>query len=86
MDLSWSTWLIHHCSVIEWMIIISMIPKRYQTAMHLNLISAWAAISWHLTHNHIEWLVLIQAATTGLANYQWYEHSKRTNSRLKKME
>nr|NP_849133.1 ORF97 [Cyanidioschyzon merolae strain 10D]BAC76295.1 ycf49 [Cyanidioschyzon merolae strain 10D] len=84
-NLSWSTWLIHHCSIVEWLMIMPLL-KRYRKAMDWNLISAWAAISWHMTHNRVEWLVIIQATSTILANYQWYEHSKRVDYRLKKME
>nr|AIA61267.1 hypothetical protein [Cyanidiaceae sp. MX-AZ01] len=86
MDLTWITWLIHYSSVIEWIFILYLIPTTYHLAMYLNLISAWAAISWHLTHNQISWLIFIQAVCTAFANYFWYEHSKRTHSWLKKIQ
>ncbi len=79
--LSLPTWWIHVASVIEWMLAVIAIERYGQSrgepgwrllalAMLPALISAMAACLWHLYDNspQLQWLVVLQAATTLLGN------------------
>ena len=79
--LSIPTWIIHVSSVIEWIAAISLVwqygeitqDKSWRVlawGMIPALISAMSACTWHFFDNapQLEWLVLLQAATTVLGN------------------
>ena len=79
--LSLPTWWIHVASVIEWMLAVVAV-ERYgrlrqepgwrllALAMLPALVSAMAACLWHLFDNtdRLQWLVVLQAATTLAGN------------------
>lgn len=79
--LSLPTWWIHVASVIEWMLAVGAV-ERYGRQRHERgwrllalamlpaLVSAMAACLWHLFDNtpQLQWLVVLQAATTLLGN------------------
>lgn len=79
--LSLPTWWIHVASVIEWMLAVVAV-ERYgrlrqepgwrllALAMLPALVSAMAACLWHLFDNtdRLQWLVVLQAATTLVGN------------------
>ncbi|TVQ46806.1 MAG: DUF2499 domain-containing protein [Gloeocapsa sp. DLM2.Bin57] len=80
-SLSIPTWIIHITSVIEWMSAIWLIwtyaevtGKHYWKSLSWGmlpaLVSAMCACTWHFFDNlpSLEWLVLIQAATTVIGN------------------
>jgi hypothetical protein len=79
--LSIPTWIIHVSSVIEWIAAIALVWKYGEVTgnyywrvlswgMLPALISAMCACTWHFFDNlpSLDWLVLIQAATTVLGN------------------
>ena len=80
-ELSFSTWVIHISSVIEWIVAIFVIFQisRIETyksffwlslAMIPNLISAMCAITWHIYDNQTELygLVSLQGIFTLIGN------------------
>ena len=80
-ELSFTTWLIHISSVLEWIIAIFVINKisqenNYKTfywlslAMIPNLIGAMSAITWHIYDNQITLygLVSLQGLFTLIGN------------------
>ena len=80
-ELSIGTWVIHLATLFEWtlaIILISIISIKQNInslywlsiAMIPNLISAMAAITWHIFDNSIELkgLVVLQAALTTIGN------------------
>ena len=80
--LSFSTWVVHVSSVLEWAIAIWLVwsyaesEPKYRPwralawGMLPALCSAFCAVTWHFFENApaLEWLVTIQAATTVLGN------------------
>jgi len=79
--LSIPTWIIHISSVLEWITAIWLIWsygtvtqnlawRTLAIAMLPALISAMCACTWHFFDNakSLEWLVLLQAATTAIGN------------------
>jgi len=79
--LSIPTWIIHVSSVIEWIVAIWIIWTYAETiqrpewrmlslGMLPALVSAMCACTWHVFDNatELEWLVLVQAATTFIGN------------------
>lgn len=79
--LSLPTWWIHVASVIEWMLAVIAVERYgrhrreaewrwFSMAMLPALVSAMAACLWHLYDNApaLQWLVVLQAATTLLGN------------------
>lgn len=79
--LSIPTWMVHVSSVIEWTAAILLIWQYGEVtgrrwwrslswAMLPALVSAMCACTWHFFDNatHLEWLVVLQAATTVLGN------------------
>ena len=80
-ELSFTTWLIHISSVLEWIIAIFVINKISQEnnyksfywlslAMIPNLIGAMSAITWHIYDNQITLygLVSLQGLFTLIGN------------------
>ncbi len=80
-ELSFSTWLIHISSVLEWVVAIFVINKISQfssyksffwlsLAMIPNLIGAMCAITWHIYDNQTELygLVSLQGLFTLFGN------------------
>ncbi len=80
-ELSLGTWFIHMATLIEWTVaifVISLIGKKKKKrslyflslAMIPNLISALAAITWHIFDNadSLSGLVVFQAITTVIGN------------------
>ena len=80
-ELSFSTWVIHISSVIEWIVAIFVIfqisrIEKYKSffwlslAMIPNLISAMCAITWHIYDNQSELygLVSLQGIFTLIGN------------------
>ncbi|HIK38020.1 MAG: DUF2499 domain-containing protein [Geminocystis sp.] len=79
--LSLPTWIVHVCSVVEWIAAIWFVwrygevtrdPSWYWLALGMlpALVSAMCAITWHLFDNSPswEWLVTLQALTTLIGN------------------
>ena len=80
-ELSFGTWLIHICSVIEWIYAIFIIEKIsnfkklefyywLSLAMIPNLIGAMCAITWHIFDNQttLYGLVTLQGIFTFVGN------------------
>ena len=80
-ELSFTTWLIHISSVLEWIVAIFVISslskiKNYNSfywlslAMIPNLISAMCAITWHIYDNQpkLYGLVTLQGIMTLIGN------------------
>ena len=80
-ELSLGTWFIHIATVFEWslaIILISIVSKKNNNnslnwlaiAMLPNLISAMAAITWHIFDNNeaLDGLVVLQSIMTVLGN------------------
>jgi Protein of unknown function (DUF2499) len=80
-SLSLPTWIIHISSVLEWITAMSLIftySERFDRPYWRNLswgmlpalVSAMCACVWHFFDNapSLEWLVLLQGATTLLGN------------------
>ena len=80
-ELSLGTWFIHIATVLEWMLAIYLIVrlgiktsdsslKLLGIAMLPNLISAMAAITWHIYDNAeaLKGLVVFQSAMTVVGN------------------
>tara|TARA_Y100001968_G_C19169512_1_gene624938 strand:- start:293 stop:592 length:300 start_codon:yes stop_codon:yes gene_type:complete len=80
-SLSLGTWFIHIATLFEWsiaIIVISLVSNKQKNsslnwlaiAMIPNLVSAMAAITWHIYDNSIELkgLVVLQAGLTVIGN------------------
>ncbi len=80
-ELSVGTWFIHIATLFEWMLAIIIIAKLgsiknnnglifLALAMLPNLVSAMAAITWHIFDNSpdLQGLVVLQAGLTTIGN------------------